>query len=117
MSGKRIVEIVEPCKHGRYDPHYEWASKQVGLETHTYISEDCRGGSRRTLTEGQYVLFEKESGEWPMWLADVLGDVVHTALGGLPHEPSRCAAIALGILGALAASAEHALSDHTEGAP
>lgn len=61
------VEIVEECAHGKTEPH-SWGGAPIDPGWHHFPHKPnvCDQGSRRVLTEGEFLLIEKVDGEWDM---------------------------------------------------
>lgn len=113
MSGKRIVEVQTTCEHGAMYGHLACDHNAHGFKgSHDYYQPsqpDCRcpGGSKRRLTEGQYVLIEKVDDRWP-----------ESALAAAdPFEVFVAEDGYNGIRGKQSSDILDALSDHTEGTP
>ena len=76
---RRIVEVFDPCKHGRSEKHCADHPELAGLWHAEYWGfppegkcRPCPGGERRVLEPGSYVLVEKRGSIWPKYANDAL---------------------------------------------
>lgn len=90
MTARRIVVVYSSCDHDHIGPHFTDESES--------IESLCKGGPHRRLTEGRYVLIERdENGEWPGFTdeaeliaydATCMADILDYLAHALAREPT-----------------------------